>query len=219
MPRDQKGRSSCECGRNSPHLHYSRNHDLFLRMGLVSLLLAWCVGVVQLFVKNSTSLELSEGAIHSYEEVAGKIAASARAYEYLVILAAFETFAVVLLAIVAVWTLHSIDRRRRHLAAITGNIVFSLGRIATMSYHSWVNAQILASLRDVVSQAVLDDALQVEEALEQAYGFWGVPADFLVVVLLFVSLGLFLAGLATIRPFTLWEDAGGRGPHSAPRQV
>jgi len=183
----------CSCKRTTPHLHYSSNHDFFVKFGLVLLLSAEAVDFVQGFVKGSTTLYLSNAVIDQYETVTSEIAQLIKPYEYLNWLAIALELITLILAVLAIASLHSIKDKNTHGAAIVGAVAtFMIGMITKLFYISATNAA-LTRLPSMVDPDVLTTARQVEEEFQRKYGFWGTPAPNAVYILCFLAgLGLFI---------------------------
>jgi len=196
----------CSCGRTKQHLHYSSNHDFFVKFGLILLLLAEAVSFVQGYVKGSTTLYLSNAVIEQYETVTSKIAQLTTPYEYLNWLALGMELITLILAILAVGSLHSIKDKNTHGAAIVGTVAtFIIGMITQWYYISATDVA-LTRLPSMVDSDVLTTARQVQEEFQRRYGFWGTPApDAVNILCSLAGLGLFMAALITTEHFTVWQ--------------
>jgi hypothetical protein len=212
----------CSCKRTTPHLHYSSNHDFFVKFGLVLLLSAEAVDFVQGFVKGSTTLYLSNAVIEEYETVMSKMAELTAPYEYLSWLAIALELITLILAVLTVASLHSIKDKNTHGAAIVGTVAtFIVGMIAKLFYISATDAS-LTRLPSVVDADLLATARQVQEDFQRRYGFWGTPApDAVNILCSLAGLGLFIAALITTQHFTVWQPTPtdlSRPPAPAPEE-
>ncbi len=196
----------CSCKRTKEHLHYSSNHDFFVKFGLVFVLLAEAVSFVQGWVKGSTTLYLPNAMIEEYEAVMSKMAELTAPYEYLSWLAIALELITLILAVVAVASLHSIKDKNTHDAAIVGTVAtFIIGMITKQYYISATDA-VLTRLPSLVDADVLATAREVQENLQRRYGFWGTPApDTVNMLCSLASLGLFMAALLTTQHYSVWQ--------------
>jgi hypothetical protein len=200
--------SRCKCGRATSHAHYSGNHDFFVKSGLVLLLLSEAVSFVQGWVKGSTTLYLSNAVIEEYETVMRKMAELTAPYEYLSWLAIVLELITLILAVLAVASLHSIKDKNTHGAAIVGTVAtFIIGMITKRFYISATDAA-LTRLPSVVDADLLATARQVQEDFQRRYGFWGTPApDAVNILCSLAGLGLFMGALITTQHFTFWQPS------------
>jgi len=196
----------CKCGRATSHIHYSSNHDFFVKLGLILLLLAEAVSFVQGWVKGSTTLYLSNAVIEEYETVMSKMAELTAPYEYLSWLAVALELITLILAVLAVASLHSIKDKNTHGGAIVGTAAtFIIAMITKLFYISATDAA-LTRLPSVVDADLLATARQVQEDFQRRYGFWGTPApDAVNILCSLAGLGLFMAALITTQHFTVWQ--------------
>jgi hypothetical protein len=207
----------CSCKRTTPHLHYSSNHDFFVKLGLVLLLLAQLAGGVQGFVKGSTTLYLSNAVVEQYETVTSKIAQLTAPYEYLKWLALGMELITLVLAILAVASLHSIKERNTHDAAIVGTMgTFIISMVTKLDYTSATDAA-LARLPSMVDARTIETARQVEEQFRVAYGFWGTAGPGAANILCsLLGLGLFIGALFTSHQYTVWQPVPSDLSHPPP---
>jgi len=198
----------CNCGRNKEHLHYSSNHDFFVKLGLVLLLSAQAISFVQGAVKGATTLYFSYDTMAQYETVTSKMAALTAPYEYLKWLAMALELITLVLAVVAVASLHSIKDRSTHDAAIVGTIAtFIIGMTVKWYYFRATDAA-LARLPSMVDARTMETARQVEEQFRVAYGFWGTAGpDAANILCSLFGLGLFIGALFTSQHFTVWQPS------------
>lgn len=198
--------SRCRCGRAASHIHYSSNHDFFVKFGLICFLLAEGMSFIEGWVKGSTTVYLSSAVIGQYESVTSSIAELIAPYGYLNWLADGLELITLVLAISAVALLRSIKDRNTHGAAIVGAIAtFTIGMITKLCYISATNAA-LTRLPTLVDAQTLDTARQVEEQFQAAYGFWGTPGpNACNMIFSLAGLALFAGALITYGQFTVWQ--------------
>jgi hypothetical protein len=198
----------CSCRRPGAHLHFSSNHDFFVKWGLIFFLLAEGASFVAGYVKGSTTVYLPHYQISAYDAVMSKTAELTAPYEYLRWVVGFEELAALILGIAAVATLHSIKDRTTHLSAIVGVIVLFCVHFATLTYYDSATQQALSQLPSLVNADTLNTAQEVEEALYRACGFWCTPAsDVFNIVFSLAYVGLFVAASLTARVMTVWLPA------------
>jgi len=162
------------------------------------MLLAEAASFMQGYVKGATTLYLSNAVIEQYETVTSKITQLTAPYEYLYWLALGMELITLVLAILAVASLHSIKERNTHDAAIVGTMgTFIIGMITKLNYTSATDAA-LARLPSVVDARTMETARQVEEQFRVAYGFWGTAGpDAANILCSLFGLGLFIGALFT----------------------
>jgi hypothetical protein len=198
----------CSCKRTTPHLHYSSNHDFFVKLGLVLLLSAEAISFVQGFVKGATTLSLSYDTIAQYKTVMSKMTELTAPYEYLNWLAIALELITLILAVVAVASLHSIKGRSTHDAAVVGTIAtFAVGMIVKWYYIRATDAA-LAKLPSIIGARMWETARMVEEWFRVAYGFWGTAGpDAANVLCSLFGAGLFVGALFTSHQHMVWQPA------------
>jgi len=200
--------SLCSCNRGTSHLHYSNNHEFFVKWGLIFFLLAEGFAFVAGYVQGSTTVYLPYHQISAYDAFMSKIAELTAPYEYLNWLVVIEELATLVLAIAAVATLHSIKESETHFVAIVVVIVLFFAQFATISIYDNRTQQALSQLPSLVSAETLETARTVEEALYRECGFWCTPASNVFnVVFSLAYVGLFVAASLTARPVTVWQPA------------
>jgi len=198
----------CSCRRTGEHLHYSSSHDLLVKSGLVFLILAEGISFMQGAVKGSTTLYLQNWEIQRYEIVVRKMAELTAPYEYLNWLVIAIELITLLLAVVAVATLHSIKNRSMHMVAIAGATALFVGGMIMRSCYISATDAALRRLPSLVDGYVLQTALEIEERFQHAYGFWGSPApDAINTIFSLAGLVFFIAALITGRHFRAWQAA------------
>jgi hypothetical protein len=192
--------AGCRCGRSVTHIHYSRSHDSFVKWGLIFFLLAEGFSFVAGYVKVSSTVYLPDYEISAYNTVMSKTAELTAPYQYLSWVVSFEELAILILAIVAIATLHSFKGRATHLGVIVGVIVLFCIHYVTRTYYLHVTQQALSQLSGFFNEDTMTTAQGVEEALFQKCGFWCTPSsDVINIILSLIDVGLFVAASLTWR--------------------
>jgi hypothetical protein len=107
--------SRCKCGRATSHIHYSSNHDFFVKLGLICFLFVEGLSFVSGWVKGSTLLYLTSDEQICYEAVTRFAGTLLAPYERLSNAAMALEALSLFLAIVAVSTLHSPSENKASL--------------------------------------------------------------------------------------------------------
>jgi hypothetical protein len=207
--------SRCKCGRATSHIHYSSSHGFFVKYGLVLLVFAEVLSFIQRFeqgfVKGSTTLFpiatslLSYTRIVDYNMVITYIAQLTASFEYLKWLGMGMELLAILLAIIAIGSLHSVNGKSLHVAVVAGTVaMFSLGLIAKLFYNSAIDAA-WSQLPGMFSAETIRNALYVKEQLRINYGFWDGAADVVNTIFSYGSLAIFVGALATSKVSTIWQ--------------
>src|SRR5208282_3512847 len=137
------------------HLHYSKIHDLFVKLALTTFLLAEAIGFVSGFVKGWTHLYLDYFTIASYDRVANAIDQLIAPYQYISNLSHILEAGSLGLAIVAGVTLHSISKKKLHRLSLSAAFVLLLLLVLTRYYYNSLTAQALTALPNLVDPATL----------------------------------------------------------------
>jgi len=196
----------CNCKRTKEHLHYSSNHDFFVKCGLAFLLLAEGVAFVQGAVIGSTTILLPYDEIQRYNIVTSKTAELTGPYSFVNVVAIAQELILLLFGIVAVAMLHSAKERRTHIGAIAGVLGLFITGFVTKTYYVMASDAALARLPSMVSAETLETARRIDEEFRREYGFWGTAApDVLNIVLSLAGVGLFVAALITSQHYTVWR--------------
>jgi len=205
----------CSCKRSKEHLHYSSKHGFFVKYGSVLLVFAEALSFIQRFeqgfVKGSTTLFpiatslLSYTRIVDYNMVITYIAQLTASFEYLKWLGMGMELLTILLAIIAIGSLHSASGKSLHVAVVAATVAtFSLGLIAKLFYNSAIDAA-WGQLSGMFDAETIRNALYVKEQLRINYGFWDGAADVVTAIFSYASLASFVGALATSRHSTIWQ--------------
>jgi len=196
----------CSCGRPTPHLHYSRLHEIVTGWGLILIVLLWALAFVTGFVQGATRLYLSYYEIDAYRAMGEWIERLTLPYKPLSYMATFLDILVLVLVVVSVATLRSVRHRGLHDVAVVSSPVLLLGEISLLTYHEMLTGQALLQLRDMMSLSTLETALRVQEKFNNAYGFWASPTygGIRLIMVLSTLILLFVAAFTARKP-AIWD--------------
>ena len=193
------------CPRINSHLHYSNIHDLFVKLGLITVILAEAVAFASGFVQSWTHHYFDYGTIASYNRVADTIDGLIAPYQSVSNIAYILDVVSLALAIVAAVTLHSISKRKLHRVTLSFAFGLSLLKIVTVYYYNSLTAQALEALPSLVDSATLSTYRRVDLEFQAAYGFWGGSAHFLVGILILLSAAALGAASLTTKVVLVWN--------------
>ena len=192
------------CPRINSHLHYSSLHDALVKVGLAAFILAEIVAFVGGAVKGSTQLYFDDYTIASYNTVTDKIGQLIAPFQPINYLSYIFEVTALASAIVAGVTLHSSSKKKLHHGVLILAFVCGVLTIASRYYYNSLTAEALGSLPTLVGQGTFSAYSQAESQFQAAYGFWGAPADFLVGIILVVSVASLGAASVSTRPRFIW---------------
>jgi RNA polymerase subunit RPABC4/transcription elongation factor Spt4 len=206
----------CSCKRTTPHLHYSSNHDFFVKLGLICFLFVEGLSFISGMVKGSTLLYLTSNEQICYEAVTRAAGTLIAPYEGLSNAAMALEGLSLFLAIVAVSTLHSLGENKAslHKVGALGAAAALLVSLGLKGYYGVMTDQALRGLHDLVCSeycclrctGMLDTATQVQQRFNAAYGFWGAASYVATSLLLVIALAALLVGAAlTTKVVSTWQ--------------
>jgi len=211
----------CSCGRTKDHLHYSSNHDFFVRFGLVCFVIVEGLAIVRGAVHGSTFLTLYGEELRAYDLVTRATETLLAPYDYLWIPLIVTELAVLILIVASFATLHSIKDLKTHRITVAGATVLFIGNRSLAMYSSHLQDEALGRLQTLVCQwtpsdcsSVMQTATSVDERFITAYGFWGPPSLFLVAIFAIACLALLVAGSLTTKVVSTWQSTPWRTPVS-----
>ena len=192
------------CPRIGSHVHYSTLHDALVKLGVGAFISAEIISFVAGAVRGSTTLYFDPSTIYSYNTVSDKITQLIAPYQTISYLSYVFEVATLSFAIIAGVTLHSSSKRKLHRAALVLGFICGVLTLASRYYYNTLTAQALSALPTLFFQSTLSAYSQAEQQFQSAYGFWGAPADYIVDLILIVSVGSLGAALATTHPRLVW---------------
>ncbi len=196
----------CSCRRTGTHVHHTKVHNHLTVIGTVVLLVGLqALSFVGMFIRMGIVLELPYEDIQTYNMVFGKIQELTAPYEYLnTISLAVELLAPVL-AIASVATLRS-PRVALHKGFLVGTIVSIIMYVVTWFVRFEINKRILETLPKLFISSLVYKALEVQEKLDAAAGFWGSQIfNGLVFLFTAVAIGCFIGALTTTKVCKEWR--------------
>jgi len=188
--------SRCKCGRATTHIHYSSNHDFFVKLGLICFLFAEGVSFIAGWVKGSTLLVFSTGDIAAYDRVNSTIAQLTGPYQGLNNAAMATELLIIGFAFVALSTLRSQHWREIHLMSVVAVIGLFFLRWAMETFYGYLTNAAIARLPEFVDATTLAIAARIDGAFQASYGFWGSAGpDAVITILSFAGLALFICAI------------------------
>lgn len=185
--------SRCKCGRATSHIHYSSDHDFFVKLGLICFLFAEAVSGIEGWVKGSTLLYFSTGDIAAYDRVNSAIARLTAPYQGLNNATMATELLIIGFAFVALSTLHSQHWREIHLMSAVTVIGLFFVHWAMATFYTYLTNAAIARLPEFVDTATLSTAARIEKAFQASYGFWGTAGpDAAITILSLAGLALFI---------------------------
>jgi hypothetical protein len=216
----QVGGSTCSCKRASSHLHYSNRHDFLVGLGLVCFLavvaLAYVQSNVQTAVQVSALLSLSYGEIDPYGYALRVIGELSAPYDYLTDFRVIAELATLALVIFAVATIHSIRLKKAHQVTMLCAVLLVPSGVILDWMHGFLVDKALLQLSSRVCQLwpsncseILEITKRVEGQFTAAYGFWGPPAQYLILAFSFATVTTLAAACMTTRVVGIWHPTWG----------
>ena len=203
--------SQCGCKSTTAHLHYSSNHDFFVRLGLVCFLLVEGLSFVSGAVRGSTFLYLGPEERGAYHLVSRSIEELVAPYAPLTFVRVAVELIALALGAAAVATLHSVRERKTHEATtLCAAAIVSVGMALNWLHSSLVNRALL-QLPNLVCQwtpscyQFLELATRAEARFAAKYGFWGSPSEYVILVFSVACLILLWAAALTTRVASVWQ--------------
>jgi hypothetical protein len=195
----------CDCGRVTPHLHYSQLHDKAILASFVLFVLLETSAFVEGRVKGSTQLYLRTYEIEAYKYVANRIEELTSPYNGIY----YGTFVlecvIFALLVAALATRYSTRYMRLHKIAAIFSPIIHIGEMATLVLLASLIAQAVSRLAQTVSGSTLETAMSIQRRFDEAYGFWASPTYAAVrsVMNIATLLLLFVVAFTSRKP-TLW---------------
>ena len=196
----------CSCKRTTAHIHYTKVHKYLTVIGTTVLLAGLqALSFVGMFVRMGIVLELPYGDIQTYNMVFSKIQELMTPYEYLNTISLVVELLAPVLAIASVATLRS-PRVALHKGFLVGTIVSTIMYVVTWFVRFEINKRILEILPKLFISSLVYKALEVQEKLDAAAGFWGSQIfNGLVFLLALVAIGCFVGALTTTKVYKEWR--------------
>lgn len=195
---------TCHCGRSKPHVHYSENHSFLVKLGVGLVILLEAIAFIVSNFKSSVRLYFGYQQLQDYYALSAALTQLLAPFDYLsTIILLADVFAIVF-TFIALLTLRS-PKTKLHLVSLVGALSSFFAEWVIASYYIYLTDQAMKNLPSLLTPDVLNDALQVQQQFEAAYGFWDSSAYSAVrIVLVIVTLGSFVVASFTSRP-TLWN--------------
>jgi hypothetical protein len=170
-----------------------------------SFLLGEALALIEGVVKGSTLLQLTYSEINAYQQFEAVVRGLTGPYEYLVYLAMVVEIAAVPFAIAAIVTLSS-RRTILHTTAVVEGLALVVMDVVASSYHKYLISQAMTKLPQLMSSAQLSKALGVQQRFDAAYGFWGSPAHYAILTILFMTAAaMFVGAVVTTGNARIWR--------------
>jgi hypothetical protein len=195
----------CECGRATAHIHYSKDHDYFVKFGLVWFLVVEAVSFAKGWVIGSTTLPFSSYDIEAYKRVTSTIAQLTAPYQNLNVAATGAELLLIAFAFVALFTLHLEKWQGAHFVSIGAVIGLFFVRWIFATTYIHLTDIAIARLPEMVDAGTLARVAWIDHAFQVAYGFWGTPGpDFVIVILSLTGLVFFIGAMWKRNVVTAW---------------
>ena len=196
----------CSCKRTTAHVHYTKVHKYLTVVGAIALLAGLqALSFVGMFIRMGIVLELPYGDIQAYNTVFSKIQELMMPYEYLNTISLVLELLAPVLAIASVATLRS-PRVALHKGFLIGTIVSTISYIVIMLLRVEINKRILEILPTMFLSGMVNKALEVQEKLDAAAGFWGSQIfNGLLFLLTLIAIGCFVGALTTSKVYKEWR--------------
>jgi hypothetical protein len=192
------------CGRIEAHVHYASNHDSLTKLAVTVFLLLEALAFIAGSVEASTTLMLTNRQISDYEAVNAKITQLIGGYAYLNYLLIVLELVIIGLALASVATLHSL-KTKTHTRILSVTAVLFFVYVGLTYYYVYLTDQAMAKLPFLVSSSVLQNAMNVQQKFNAAYGFWESSLYYAIrTILIVIVAASFIGAILTTKTPTTW---------------